>query len=310
MIEPVTDPVAEPMDATLAGVAAVARHAGVELGDVAPPREHTVEASGLRLHVLDWGRADDPPVLLLHGGSLNAHSWDLVCAALSADHRCVAPDLRGHGDSGWVPDADYRIASAAGDMAAVWSALRHDARPPVVIGLSYGGVIAVHSIAHGLLDAERLVVVDITPDLNIERSEHIRAFAEPDELPSIDAFVARARAFNSRRPAELLRHSLGHNLRPGPGGGWTWKYDPARMATADFAAMAAEHGALWHVLDRITCPALILHGERSRIVTADEAERFAAALPDARVVHVQDAGHTVHSDNPAAFLNAVRVFLK
>lgn len=292
------------------GVLATAQHGGVALEDVGPPRRLVVDLGGLRLNVLEWGPLNAPPVLLLHGGSLNAHSWDVVCAALAPTHRCLAVDLRGHGDSQWPADGDYRLATVAVDVAEVWRQLGHASGAPVVIGLSFGGLVGLHAIVHGLVEAVQLVLVDITPDLNIERSEYIRTFAESLELPTVDDFVERARAFNSRRPVELLRHSLRHNLHRTSGGGWTWKYDPARMAHADFDVMEGEHGALWQVLDRVVCPVLVVHGERSRIVGRDEAERFAVAFPNSRIIHVKDAGHTVHSDNPAAFVAALREFLQ
>lgn len=293
-------------EVTRAAVTAAARHAGLVLDDVPVPVERTVRVNGVRLRVLDWGAPDAPPLLFLHGGGLHAHSWDLVCAALAPQYRCLAIDLRGHGDSDWAPDGDYRVATFAADVAEAWRQLRHDRRAPAVIGSSFGGVAALHAVEHGWLTPSVLVLVDITPDLNIERSHHIRAFTEPVELPTVEAFVERARAYNSRRPEELLRHSLRQNLREVPGGGWTWKYDPARMADADFAAMAEEHAALWDGLGRVTCPTVVVHGERSRIVTAAEAETFAAALPHGRAVHVAQAGHTVHGDNPRAFLAVLR----
>ncbi len=70
--------------------------------------------SGLELHYLDWPGPGEP-IVLLHGGSLTAHTWDLVALALA--RRCIALDLRGHGLSGWCER--YRIEDSVGDVAAL-----------------------------------------------------------------------------------------------------------------------------------------------------------------------------------------------
>jgi pimeloyl-ACP methyl ester carboxylesterase len=56
--------------------------AGLDVSDVVTPTDRHLVVDGLRLHCLDWGRHDRPPLLFLHGGRLTAHTWDLVCLAL------------------------------------------------------------------------------------------------------------------------------------------------------------------------------------------------------------------------------------
>jgi len=81
--------------------------AGIEVPEVVAPRSEQVILGRMRFHYLDWGTQGRPPLVCLHGGGLTAHTWDVVCLALRGDHRCVALDLRGHGDSEWSPTADY-----------------------------------------------------------------------------------------------------------------------------------------------------------------------------------------------------------
>ena len=72
----------------------------------------------LRLHYLEWGEPDAPPVLVLHGGNQSAHSWDLVSLHLADRFHVYALDQRGHGDSEWARDSDYASEAMAADALA------------------------------------------------------------------------------------------------------------------------------------------------------------------------------------------------
>src|SRR3546814_20636320 len=61
----------------------------------------TYVSQRLRLHYVDWGNPDAPPLLLLHGGRDHCRNWDWVAQELRSDFHIIAPDLRGHGDSQW-----------------------------------------------------------------------------------------------------------------------------------------------------------------------------------------------------------------
>src|SRR5437879_5868735 len=97
--------------------------AGVRLPEVVLPDEHHLLLRRMRFHYLDWGTSGLLPVLFLHGGGLNAHTWDLVCAALRRERHCLALDQRGHGESEWSPQMDYAIESHVGDLDAFVHAL-------------------------------------------------------------------------------------------------------------------------------------------------------------------------------------------
>ncbi|HWN14695.1 MAG TPA: alpha/beta fold hydrolase, partial [Candidatus Dormibacteraeota bacterium] len=83
-----------------------------------PFLERTAKVNGITLHYLDWGPADAPPVLLLHGITGHARVWDHLAARLVPGHRVLALDQRGHGDSDPAPDDDYRVGTMADDVAA------------------------------------------------------------------------------------------------------------------------------------------------------------------------------------------------
>ena len=70
----------------------------------------------LRLHYVDWGNPEAPPLLLVHGGRDHCRNWDWVAQALRDDWHVICPDLRGHGDSQWSPDGNYAMSSYIYDL--------------------------------------------------------------------------------------------------------------------------------------------------------------------------------------------------
>src|SRR5438552_15884787 len=92
--------------------------AGMAIEDFVVPTEHQVALGRMRFRYLDWG-GRGTPVLFLHGGGLTAHTWDLVCLALRSEYRCLALDLRGHGDSEWSPEMDYGLEAHRDDVDAL-----------------------------------------------------------------------------------------------------------------------------------------------------------------------------------------------
>ena len=282
--------------------------AGVDIGASVGPRARNVVSNHIRLSVLEWGQPDAPTIVLLHGGSLTAHTWDLVCASLSERYRCLAVDLRGHGDSEWPADGDYQLGTMARDIAEL-IALECTA-PPVLIGMSLGGLTSIKLAGTSGTQLAGLVIVDIGPDLRSEGARSIVAFTSTNrELPGVEDFVAKAMAFNPRRKPELLRRSLLYNLRPLPNGSWTWKWDPRRMHNVDLDAMARDYAELWQIVRHIHCQTLVVRGSRSPVFLAEDARRLTEAMLNATSAIVEDAGHTVQGDNPKGFLEIVRPFL-
>jgi len=281
----------------------------VPLPDLTLPDSHHLLLGPMRFHYLDWGIKGLPPVVFLHGGGLNAHTWDIVCAALRRERHCLALDQRGHGESEWSPEMDYATESHAGDVGAFVDALKLERF--VLVGMSLGG-------ANGLAWAGRhsqrlagLVMIDVGPEVRAEGVRKIAAFtSEATPLDSIEDFVAKALAFNPRRDATLLRRSLLHNLRRMPDGKWMWKYDQRHRGRAlDPAAAGRRRELLWSAAAKVSCPTLVVRGAESDVFHDEDAARLSGALPNGRWVKIANAGHTVQGDNPAGLLVALRAFL-
>jgi pimeloyl-ACP methyl ester carboxylesterase len=271
-----------------------------------PPTGHHLLLRNRRVHYLDWGGDATQAIVLLHGSGLNAHTWRPVCEGLRADYRCLAPDLRGHGDSEWANDLDYAPATHAADVAAFIGAI--GLQLPVLVGMSLGGLIAVRVAEE--IECRALVVVDTGPEIEPSgRQQLIDFFAGPGELDSVDAFVERALAFNPRRDPRLLRESLLRNLVRLPDGRWTWKYDRRHFGRVSEEARKRNRAQIWSRIDDIRCPTLVVRGEHSPVLAHRVAVELAASFRNGRLVEIPGAGHNVQGDQPAAFQEALRRFL-
>ena len=289
-------------------LATTAVRAGFSFGEVALPQSHDVQVGRMRLHYLDWGNKHLPPMVFLHGGALNAHTWDLVCLALRDEYRCIALDQRGHGDSDWSPDADYSMSAQLADTKGFVDKLGLDRF--TLVGMSLG---AINSLAFAIAHPERLnalVIIDAGPEIRRPGSSRIRDFVNGvAETVTIDGIIEKALQFNPRRDPTILRRSLMHALRQQPDGSWKWKYDRRRFQVLDQEKHRSERAALADGLNRITCPTLIVRGGESDVFHEEDGIRLAQRLPDGKFVTVPGAGHTVQGDNPKDLVAELRRFL-
>ena len=281
--------------------------AGLDAREIDLPQDHQVIVGAMRFHYLDWG-GHGHPILFLHGGGLNAHTWDVVALMLRGRYRCIALDQRGHGDSEWSPAIDYGVETQVRDVEGFVDLLKLE--DPLLVGQSMGGL---NSMAYAVRHSERmkgLVVVDVGPEINATGTQRIREFASTPELDSPEAFLERAVKFNPLRDPVVLRRSLFYNLRQLPSGKWALKHDQRRASEEAWRISTEQRERLAREVTKISCPTLIVRGALSDVLSDEAAERFARSLPHARWLRVEQAGHNVQGDNPRGLLDAMRPFLR
>lgn len=290
-------------------LAHAARVAQIQAPEIVLPADRDVILRRMRFHYLDWGNDAARPIVFLHGGGLTAHTFDLVCLSLRDDYRCLALDQRGHGDSEWSPIEDYDVATQAEDVAAFIGTL--DLSGLVLVGMSMGGMNAIHYAGDHSDSLAALVLIDVGPDLQPAGTARIRGLmSEAQEFDSLEEIVEHAKRFNPRRDPLLLRRSLLTNLRRTPGGKWRWKWDPRpRIRPRDDTAMAARRALLWQHVDRITCPTLVIRGGQSDVFSPENAKALVHRLRNATLRVVEGAGHTVQGEDPAGLTREIRAFL-
>ena len=287
-----------------------ARAQSVTFEREAVPEDRYVKANGMSFHYLDWGNADAPDMLLLHGFAQTCHSWDFVALAFCDRYHVVALDQRGHGDSDWSDSGDYAPETQQEDIAGVVSEI--GLRDFVLMGLSMGGRNSFTYAAAHPDDVRALVVVDAGPQNMRTGSQKIRNFVQQgDELDSVEDFVQRVLQYNPLRDPVQVRGSILHNLKQLPDGKWTWKYDKRfrQPGGRRFQQDPQMTERLWGYMESLACPTLVVRGAESDIIALDTAGGMHKRIPNGRMATVENAGHLVMGDNPSGFERAVTEFL-
>lgn len=245
-------------------------------------------------------------IVFLHGLFGQGRNFTSIAKALQPDFQSLLVDLPNHGRSPWTDDVDYRKMADA-----VAQTLRDGfaADEPVhVVGHSMGGKVAmVLALTHPAL-VDRLVVADISPvDTASTGSggefEHLL-----DSLASVDVDALQRRsdadaALSDAIPNPTVRGFLLQNLRQRDDElGWQANLTVLRRDLAVIGGFP-ETGA---VFDH---PTLWLAGEKSDYVRPEHDDTMRRLFPRTTLVTIKDAGHWLHSEQPAAFASALRVFL-
>jgi pimeloyl-ACP methyl ester carboxylesterase len=269
-------------------------------------------ACGLhRMAYLEWGRADNPRVLIcVHGLTRCARDFDFLARELAARYRVVCPDVAGRGDSDWLPNPmEYQVPVYVGDMVTLIARL--DVETVDWVGTSLGGLIGMGLAAQPGSPVTKLVLNDVGPVLTAEAIDRIGSYVGKwPRLPTIEAAEAYVRAvsapFGPHTDAEW-RFLTENVVRRNPDGSFRMHYDPA-LAVPFTAPRPTPDIDLWNVYDNIDCPTLVVRGEQSDLLTRETASQMSRRGPRPQVVEIAGVGHAptlIHADQIAV----VRDFL-
>jgi pimeloyl-ACP methyl ester carboxylesterase len=172
-----------------------------------------------------------------------------------------------------------------------------------------GGRIAIQYAAAHAARLERLIIVDIGPDIALAGLQRVRDMMSqsPERIESEEWAVEYIRRANPLQDVDLLRQRVRHGLKRLPDGGLTWKY--AKGLRDMMRAGQRDAVDLWEPLARIPCPTLVVRGAESDILSPEVAKKMTERLPDGRLVEIPGAGHTVPADRPDDFVRHVQAFL-
>ncbi|AGB22013.1 putative hydrolase or acyltransferase of alpha/beta superfamily [Mycobacterium sp. JS623] len=270
---------------------------------------------GVRIVADRLGDPLAPAVVFLHGGGQTRRSWGRAAAAVAErGWQAVTVDLRGHGESDWSEDGDYRVITFAGDVLEV---LRQLPPEPVLVGASLGGFTAM-LLAGELSPAtvRAVVLVDIVPNMDPSGATRIHGFMNDrmeSGFASLDEVADAIQEYNPHRPRPSDLDGLRANLRERDGR-WYWHWDPkfidgtSALPPIEVTEVDRLYAAIEEIL-RTNVPMLLVRGQISDLVTQERADEFIARFPQIDFVDVGGAGHMVAGDRNDLFAGAVVEFL-
>ena len=272
-------------------------------------REGWVEANGLQLHYLEWGRENLPPLVCLHGLQGQAHAWDEFAPAMADRYHVYALEHRGHSESQRAGEEGYSLELFASDFAQAIAAL--NLGPFTLVGHSLGGITGIAYVSQPGNRVERLIIGDIGPEASEEWTKGWAnlpppplEFDSPDDVVTYVKEVDTVNAWYAQDDAR--RRGLAKNIRQRDDGKWVWRAD-LRLFTEDLSKGTLN---LWPQFSKVTCPMLLIRGAESVLVSDDILRRMKEANPRLSSADVPGAGHGVYEDQPAAVLEKVRQWLE
>jgi len=285
-------------------------------------RTRAMNLRGVEYVIREWGQADDPLLVMLHGHRDAAITFQFVVDAFARNWRVICPDWRGFGHSGWSPGG-YWHQDYLADLDTLLEILSPDA-PVRLVGHSLGGNIA--NVYAGVRPDRVCRVASIdgfglrtrtAEDTPTHLEKWLAAWREPAPqprpYPSVEAMAERLTQANPRldRARALFLAAHQHRRRDdGAGeGSYVWSFDPAHARPFATLHRVDEWAACWR---RIACPALWIGSDRvfpPGIHTDSLSfEWRLEQVSDLTFHRIPDTGHNVHHDAPAIVAGLIEEF--
>jgi pimeloyl-ACP methyl ester carboxylesterase len=276
-------------------------------GRWAQPPSTFINVAGMRVHVRDEGRRDDPvPIILLHGTSASLHTWDGWVRALEQDRRVIRVDMPGFGLTGPAPDDDYTIEAYVRFATAVLDhfGIEHC----VLAGNSFGGWVAWETALAQPARVNALILVD-------SAGYSIRSESVP-----IGFRIARIPVLNRLMEVTLPRSMVESSVRNVYG-------DPAKVTPElvdRYYEITLRQGNRQSLVQRfvqaplgideerikeLKVPTLILWGGRDHLIPLEYAGLFNRDIAGSELVIFDDLGHVPQEEAAARTVRAAKAFL-
>ena len=284
------------------------------------PASHVYFSHRLRLHYVDWGNEDAPPMLVVHGGQDHCRNWDWVVEAFRDEYHIIAPDLRGHGDSQWSVGGSYTMPEYIYDLAHLID--QKNMAPVTIISHSLGGmislqyaglypekmksIVAIEGLGASPLMQAKSAGKSINEKLT-DWSDELRKISgrTPRRYASLEDAFARMQDENPHLSGEQARHLTVHGANQNEDGTFSWKFDNYVRVFKPLGLNPEETRYLW---SRITCPTLLIRGTESWASDPVEDGRI-TSFQNADVAKIEGAGHWAHHDRLDVFLELVQKHL-
>jgi lipase len=241
------------------------------------------------LHLHEWGHREAPPLVCLHGVSAHGRRYRRLAEELLAHHfRVLAPDLRGHGRSGWDPP--WNIATHVDDVLETVSAAGVDSAD--WIGHSFGARLVLELCVRARERVARAALldpaIDILPHVGLDFAEDA---ALDESFETVDQAIDRRLATGAPTPREALKEEMREHLELSADARLRYRYCRPAVVTA-YGELCTEPPPP----TVLPTPALLVHASQFGLVREDQLEQYERELGDGLEVVAVSGGHIVYWD--------------
>ncbi|MBX2895119.1 MAG: alpha/beta fold hydrolase [Cyclobacteriaceae bacterium] len=262
--------------------------------------EKGIHLNGVEISYLEEGAANALPIIFIHGFPFNKWMWSRQLDSMKHLYRCIAYDVRGHGQS-QAGEKDFSMDLFGDDLLAFFDALKIN--KAVVCGLSMGGYIALNAIRKQPDRFAALLLVDTqcgadTPEGREKRMKTI-AFIKKNGLQvyadeSLKNLFA-AGSFQSRQQEVQFIHQTILNT-------------PAEVICRTLQALADRKESCSY-LPKINTPVCVMVGIEDKLTPPDVAQKMADSITGSTLRVIENAGHLTNLEQPIAFNKVLADFL-
>ncbi len=277
-----------------------------------PVGYHTTGAQGEKVRLAVHEAGEGTPIVLIHGLGTSSYTWNRIMPELARDHRVLAIDLKGFGQSDKPLDGKYSIFDQASLVANVIR--ERNLSNVMLVGHSYGGAVAL-AVALAQMDngggpVERLVLLDSVAYrqpmpffFKVLRTPVIGELGIALVPPEVQAAHALDVAYYNAR--KVPNDAVQHYAKPlhSEGGRHALFQTIKSLEPENADAIAARYRDL-------ELPSLILWCDHDRIVPLRFGARLATDLPNARIEVIRSCGHLPHEEQPSETVAAIRRFMR
>ncbi len=249
------------------------------------------------LHFKTFGQG--PPLVILHGLFGTSDNWQTIAKQWAEHFTIYLIDQRNHGRSPHMNSISY--PEMAADLAAFFEI--EWVHRCFLLGHSMGGKTAMQFAFDYPDQVEKLLVVDIAPKAYPAGHNEIFAALQALALDRLeDRSEAEAQLMEKLNNRAIVQFLL-KNLSRSKAGGFQWKMNLPVIYRDYPNILSAVSGPAFEA------PSLFIRGANSRYITEEDKPSIHELFPQAQLVSVEDAGHWVHAEQPAALVALVEQFL-
>jgi 3-oxoadipate enol-lactonase len=259
-----------------------------------------IQANGINVSYLEAGSDTGLPVIFIHGFPFNKNMWRTQLATLRDSYRCIAYDVRGHGDSG-KGEIEFSVSQFADDFLAFMDALKIE--KAIVVGLSMGGYIALHAIKKNPGKIAGLVLCDTQCAADTEAGRDKRkktiAFIQKNGLAvyseeSLKNLFAPASFQGKKEEVHFIHQAI--------------LTTPAETICLTLQALANRKETCSSLAD-IKVPVCIVVGSEDKITPPASALKMNELINNSELNVIEGAGHLSNLENPEQFNEHLKSFL-